>query len=252
MAADGDNDGYVSVDDAYAYAFERARAGGSEQTPQRWLYGAEGSIRIARSLAGVSISPATIPAALRNGLENPLPEVRIGAISALGSWLTSHDPGQRVTARDTLQAMAETDIPRVAEAARTLLGTAPVDVVSVERPVAVRVDEGPSRAEVEPKEERLPELRAVADKNVRNPRTGDRETVDWTALQLPLSTAGSISKWLAKSGAIEKGMPILVMTLDSPTGPVEVKYASPVSGTLSRRRQAGTRVNGRNVLARVT
>ena len=41
-AADGDGDGYISVDDAYAYAFERVREAGAQQTPQRWLYGAEG------------------------------------------------------------------------------------------------------------------------------------------------------------------------------------------------------------------
>ena len=36
-------DGYISVDDAYTYAFETVkRAGCSSQTPQRWLYGAEG------------------------------------------------------------------------------------------------------------------------------------------------------------------------------------------------------------------
>lgn len=51
-AADSDGDGWVSVDDAYAYAFERVRRQGGRQTPQRWLYGAEGSIVLARSPAG--------------------------------------------------------------------------------------------------------------------------------------------------------------------------------------------------------
>ena len=47
-AADVDSDGYVSVDDAYTFAFEKVRQGGAQQTPQRWLYGAEGSIVLAR------------------------------------------------------------------------------------------------------------------------------------------------------------------------------------------------------------
>jgi len=47
--ADTDNDGNISVDDAYAYAFEQVRSTGTHQTPQRWLYGAEGSIHLART-----------------------------------------------------------------------------------------------------------------------------------------------------------------------------------------------------------
>jgi hypothetical protein len=46
--ADTDNDGNISVDDAYSYAFEQVRGTG-HQTPQRWLYGAEGSIILART-----------------------------------------------------------------------------------------------------------------------------------------------------------------------------------------------------------
>ncbi|WP_051218598.1 caspase family protein [Nocardioides insulae] len=46
--ADADGDGFISVDEAYAYAFEKVRQGGGQQTPQRWLYGAEGSILLAR------------------------------------------------------------------------------------------------------------------------------------------------------------------------------------------------------------
>ena len=46
--ADADHDGHISVDDAYAYAFEQVRGSGTQQTPQRWLYGAEGSILLAR------------------------------------------------------------------------------------------------------------------------------------------------------------------------------------------------------------
>jgi hypothetical protein len=48
-AADADRNGYISVDDAYAYAFEQVRQAGTNQTPQRWLYGAEGSILLAHT-----------------------------------------------------------------------------------------------------------------------------------------------------------------------------------------------------------
>ena len=52
-AADADQDGYISVDDAYQYIYHRVRDSGVAQTPQRWLYAAEGSsILLARSPAG--------------------------------------------------------------------------------------------------------------------------------------------------------------------------------------------------------
>ena len=61
-AADADQDGYISVDDAYTYAFDKVRESGTHQTPQRWLYGAEGSILLAhtpRPAKGLAPPPRT-------------------------------------------------------------------------------------------------------------------------------------------------------------------------------------------------
>jgi hypothetical protein len=59
-AADLDHDGFVSVDDAYAYVFDQVQAAGATQTLQRWLYGAERQILLARSPPGRS-SPRRCP-----------------------------------------------------------------------------------------------------------------------------------------------------------------------------------------------
>lgn len=59
--ADADDDGYISVDDAYAYAFEKVREAGGQQTPQRWLYGAEGSIVLARRPVEIGSTTQTEP-----------------------------------------------------------------------------------------------------------------------------------------------------------------------------------------------
>src|SRR6516162_3219962 len=120
-AADTDHDGRVSVDDAYAYVFDQVQAAGAAQTPQRWLYGAEGKILLARSPAGPAITPAPLPESLRAGLDSPHPSIRIGAVTGLGEWLTSGDPARAATALRHLQEVADTDIPRVAGTARTLL-----------------------------------------------------------------------------------------------------------------------------------
>ena len=83
-AADTDNDGYVSVDDAYAYAFDELRTKGAPQTPQRWLYGAEGSIVLARNPA------ATGP--IRGG--QPA-QHRLSREPAVGPSGAGGDPGKR-------------------------------------------------------------------------------------------------------------------------------------------------------------
>ncbi len=59
--ADADDDGYVSVDEAYSYAFEKIREAGGQQTPQRWLYGAEGSIVLARKPVEIGSTTRTTP-----------------------------------------------------------------------------------------------------------------------------------------------------------------------------------------------
>ena len=122
-AADTDRDGHVSVDDAYAYVFDQVQAVGAAQTPQRWLYGAEGRILLARSPAAPVIIPAPLPESLQAGLDSPHPGIRVGAVTDLGEWLTSDNPGRVAAARRRLQEVADTDIPRVAHTALALLGT---------------------------------------------------------------------------------------------------------------------------------
>ena len=69
------------------------------------------------------IIPAALPESLRAGLDSPHPGIRIGAVTELGEWLTSGDPARAAAARRHLRGVADTDIPRVARTARTLLGT---------------------------------------------------------------------------------------------------------------------------------
>lgn len=124
-AADLDRDGLISVDDAYTYAFDRLRSTDTHQTPQRWLYGAEGDIFLARSPAGVTITPAALPDGIRNSLESPYVPIRLGAVDALGEWLTDSDPARALAARQALQRVAESDVARVVARAHALLGDTP-------------------------------------------------------------------------------------------------------------------------------
>jgi class 3 adenylate cyclase len=57
-AADVGGDGYVSLDEAYDYAYRYVQSKSASQTPQRWLYGGEGAIVLARSPAWAAATPA--------------------------------------------------------------------------------------------------------------------------------------------------------------------------------------------------
>jgi hypothetical protein len=126
-SADRDGDGFVTVDEAYAYAYQRVRESAAAQTPQRWLSGGEGQLLLARNPTGRTVIAAVPPESLRAALDSPWPNVRIGAVDELSDWLTSADPGRVLTAIRELEAVADNDIPRVAAAARSALGHGPAD-----------------------------------------------------------------------------------------------------------------------------
>jgi Tol biopolymer transport system component len=120
-SADRDGDGFVTVDEAYAYAYQQVRASGAAQTPQRWLSGGEGQLLLARNPAGRPVIPVALPESLWQALQSPLPNVRIGAVAELSDWLASDDPARVVTALRELEDVAENDILRVAATARSAL-----------------------------------------------------------------------------------------------------------------------------------
>ena len=95
-AADADGDGYISLDEAYDYAYGYVTSRGASQTPQRWLSGYEGTIVLARSPAGIANGPALSPEDLAASRDSRFPPVRTGAVNALGE--AQAEPGTRVQA----------------------------------------------------------------------------------------------------------------------------------------------------------
>ena len=135
-AADFDRDGYITLDEVYDHAYASVRDQGHEQTPQRWLYGGEGKIVIARNPAGVIVSPASLPEALLNSLDSPYPNVRAAAVSTLAEWLRDDDLARVLAAQEALEKIADNDVPAVASLAREHLAAA--------RPVAFQAPEMPA------------------------------------------------------------------------------------------------------------
>jgi chaperonin GroEL len=120
-AADAGGDGYISVEEAFDYAYGYVQSHGASQTPQRWLYGGEGAIVLARSPAGVAVIPALLPEAIAASLDSPYPAVRIGAVNTLGEWLSGANPARALAAEQKLRQIADTDVPAVAAAARACI-----------------------------------------------------------------------------------------------------------------------------------
>jgi prophage antirepressor-like protein len=119
--ADANRDGYVSVDEAYDFAYRYVLSSGAAQTPQRWLSGGEGAIVLARSPTGIAIGPVTPLGDLDDALKSRYPMIRIGAVHELGNWLVGDDPARALTAEQKLRQMADNDDHTVAVAARSYL-----------------------------------------------------------------------------------------------------------------------------------
>jgi Caspase domain len=121
-AADQDRDGFVTVSEAYSYAYAQLRQASGRQNPQRWVYGGEGQeVILTRSPAGIAIRPAQIDEELRAGLESRFPHIRIGAVNALAAWLSDSDPARVIAAHAAIVEIADQEIPQVAQVARTHL-----------------------------------------------------------------------------------------------------------------------------------
>ena len=104
------------------------------------------------------ITPAALPDGVRSGLESPHIQIRLGAVAALGEWLADSDPARALAARQTLEQVAGSDVPKVAEAAQALVGEPPeVGLGSI--------PDGDSSvaAPKEPEREPLPDGSAVGD-----------------------------------------------------------------------------------------
>jgi hypothetical protein len=123
--ADRDKDGLITVTDLSQYVYDNVRAAESRQTPELWLYGAEGDLLVAHSIRGAVIEPVPLPEDLRITLESPRPRVRETGVAELAELLGGADPRLTLTAQRALQRIADEDQLRVAELARAALEASP-------------------------------------------------------------------------------------------------------------------------------
>lgn len=117
--ADLDGDGLIDLDELYGYVHDRIRKERPEQRPMKWDLDVEGKIVIARNAAPPK--PVELPAKLREAIDNPLPEIREGAVRALDGLLRGAHRGLALSAHAALLKLQEDDSRRVSRAAKDCL-----------------------------------------------------------------------------------------------------------------------------------
>jgi uncharacterized caspase-like protein/biotin carboxyl carrier protein len=201
--ADTDRDGYISVSEAYSYAYNQVKNVKVAQTPQRWLYGGEGEeVILSRSPIGIIVEPSVLHDDIQAGLQSRFPKLRIGAVNALSAWLADPDPARIVAARDALKEVAEQDIREVALVAQAYLSAYPPNPL---RPV----DTGRQSSDTIRQESKLvPVVLPQMDESIVN---------------------AIVTRWLKRQGdPVQVDEPLLEIATDK----VDIEIPSPVAGYL--------------------
>ncbi len=120
--ADRDLDGWVSLDELYAYVHDEVTRVTPDQTPKKWEFEIEGDVHVARRGAPVT-TPSPLPAPILESMGSLLNWERESAVQPLRMLLNGDHPGRALAARLALEEMAaHDDSDRVKAAARAVLG----------------------------------------------------------------------------------------------------------------------------------
>ena len=163
--ADRDLDGWVSLDELYAYVHDEVTRVTPDQTPKKWEFEIEGDVHVARRGAPVT-TPSPLPAPILESMDSLLNWERESAVQPLRMLLHGDHPGRALAARLALEEMAaHDDSDRVKAAARAVLVGV---VVPAPRSETVLPDTRTKTVtESEPEPEPEPEAEAEIEVRVR-------------------------------------------------------------------------------------
>ncbi|HEX6686590.1 MAG TPA: caspase family protein [Candidatus Limnocylindrales bacterium] len=120
--ADRDQDGFIGLDELYDFIHDRVTSVTPNQTPGKWTFDLQGDLHIARRGTPIT-APMQLPHGLQEAVEHPLPGIRAGAVTELERLLRGGHAGLALSARLTLERLAEDDSRSVSAAAATALAT---------------------------------------------------------------------------------------------------------------------------------
>ncbi len=182
--ADRDLDGWVSLDELYAYLHDEVTEANPNQTPKKWTFDIEGDLYVARRGAAIT-TPAELPREIRDSMSSVLTWERESAVQPLVALLRGDHAGRSLAARLALEDLAgNDDSARVRSAAAAALAPGTQDPGQVELPVRPE-PHPPQPAEpaapaepAEPHEPHEPEADQAATATPRSqPATADPEDV---------------------------------------------------------------------------
>ena len=118
--ADRDGDGQITLDELYDYVHDLVTNETPNQRPSKWNFGVQGKIIIARSPNTV-LKTVELPNGLHDAIENPLAEIRKGAVRELGRIMRGRNKGLVLSAHKELERMKGDDSRRVSDEATKIL-----------------------------------------------------------------------------------------------------------------------------------
>jgi hypothetical protein len=133
--ADRDQDGLVTLGELYKYLFDSVRAVTPHQTPGWTGLGVQDEFVIARRGSPVT-DPAPLPEPLEAAIHNPLPSVRLAAVSELVRMYAGRHAGLALAADLALRELTNDDSRSVAHAAHTALRELTPDTETTQPPAA--------------------------------------------------------------------------------------------------------------------
>ena len=121
--ADRDGDGWVGVNELFAYVTDVVQAASPHQRPQMWTFGAQGDILLARSRVRRVVA-AKLDPQLEEAMASRLPAARYGLVDLFRERLAGADLGVALAAWQALSSMAGDDSRRIADAVDEALAVA--------------------------------------------------------------------------------------------------------------------------------
>ena len=120
--ADSAQDGWVTLDEWYDYAYDRVVSETPDQTPRKWVYNQQGELVIARNPNPTKPEPADLPDELKLAVQSPFVGVRADAVEELKRLLSKGNPALTQAAYQALKNLADhDDSRRIAGAAEQIL-----------------------------------------------------------------------------------------------------------------------------------
>ena len=119
--ADCNQDGRITLDEWYEYAYKQVKSQTTNQTPSKWSYKQQGELIIAQNPRPKPPQPAELPQELRQGLESPFSGIRFGVVDELAHLLTHPDIGMSLAAQVALERLKSDDSRKVSRAAHQVL-----------------------------------------------------------------------------------------------------------------------------------